>query len=81
MINPMTVYELAKTLDAEQLEKMTKAGIVAASVTRYVFIYEKFVRLLKEGFGTMEAYAEISQTCFTSEENVRKIIRKMQSEI
>ena len=49
--------------------------------SRYVFIYEKFVRLLKEGFGTMEAYAEISQTCFTSEENVRKIIRKMQSEI
>ena len=46
MINPMTVYELAKTLDAEQLEKMTKAGIVAASVTRYVFIYEKFVKII-----------------------------------
>lgn len=76
----MTVYELALTLTPEQRERMTKVGILAASVDRYIYIYELFLEYQARGFSKMESYTEISRKCFTCEENVRKIVQKMQKE-
>lgn len=73
----MTVYELAISMPKEQRRQMTSAGLLFASIERYIYIYELWLSLLCGGMSRMDAYTEISMRCFTSEENVRKIIRKM----
>lgn len=60
---------------------MSEAGILSASVESYMYIYEMFVQFTADGVSVMDAYAEISRKCYTCEENVRKIIRRMQREI
>lgn len=77
----MTVYELAKSLPDETRRLAAKAGILSPSIERYMYIYEQFHEAIGEGLSKMEAYAVLSQKCFTSEENLRKIIRKMSSDI
>lgn len=72
----MTVYELAKTLPSGELGRLTSAGIVGRSIQRQLYIYERYVRLVDGGMAKMQAYTEISEECYTSEENVRKIIQK-----
>ncbi len=74
----MTTYELAKTLEPEQIETLTKAGIVKSNIGRYIYIYELWIELLNKGLSRMEAYDEIGKKCFTCEENVRKIVSYMQ---
>ena len=39
----MTVYELALILSPETRAQMAKAGILSASIDRYIFIYELFL--------------------------------------
>ena len=77
----MTTYELALTLDKEQRARMAEAGILSASIERYICIYEMYLLFLARGLSKMEIYAAISEKCFTCEENVRKIIQKMQKEV
>lgn len=77
----MTTYELAVSLYPEQRAKMAEAGILSASIERYIYIYELYISLQKSGIAKMEIYSHISQKCFTCEENVRKIIQKMQKEV
>lgn len=76
----MTTYELAKTLTHEQVESLTKAGLLKSNVGRYIYIYEMWITLLEDGFSKMLAYEEIGKKCFTCEENVRKIVGYMQKE-
>ncbi len=76
----MTTYELAISLDPEQRAQMAKAGILSASIERYIYIYELYLSLQASGKSKMETYACISEKCFTCEENVRKIIAKMQKQ-
>lgn len=77
----MTTYELAKTLTQAQREAMSQAGILSPNLTRYMFIYEMWMSLIEEGKTKTEAYYEIGQRCFTCEENVRKIVYRMQKEV
>lgn len=60
---------------------MAEAGIYSKSIERYIYIYEMFCSLIDEGKAKMEAYTEVSMRCYTSEENVRKIIRMMSREV
>lgn len=76
----ITVYELAKSMPKEQRRQMAEAGILSPSIERYIYIYEMWLALLAGGMAKMDAYTEISMRCYTSEENVRKIIRKMSKE-
>lgn len=77
----MTVYELAMTIPAERRESLALCGIVGRSLERYIYIYGLYLKKVAEGESRMQAYTDISSECFTSEENVRKIVRKMQQEV
>lgn len=72
-----TVYELAVSMPKEQRRQMVGAGLLSPSIERYIYIYEMWLGLLRDGYPKMDAYTAISMRCYTSEENVRKIIRKM----
>ncbi len=73
----MTIYELAISIPRDKRESLAAAGVLSGSVVRHIYIYEMFMRALRRGAGRMDAYAEVSARCFTSEENVRKIVRRM----
>lgn len=77
----MTAYELAISIPKERRQQMAAAGIYSKSVERYIYIYEMFLRLIDEGKPKMEAYMVTSMRCYTSEDNVRKIIRMMSRDI
>jgi hypothetical protein len=77
----MTVYELATSIPPEQRRMMTDAGILNASTERYIAIFEKFAEFRASGLSKMESYAEVSHSCFTCEENVRKIIKRMEKKV
>lgn len=77
----MTAYELATSVPKERRLQMAEAGIYSKSIERYIYIYEMYVRLIDEGKPKMEAYMEISMRCYTSDENVRKIIKMMSREV
>lgn len=77
----MNTYELALTLEPEQRARMAEAGILSASIERYIYIYELYLLFQARGLSKMETYAAISEKCCTCEENVRKIIQKMQKEV
>lgn len=77
----MTTYELAKTLTPVQREEMSQAGILVPNLSRYMYIYEMWKALIAEGKTKTEAYFEIGQRCYTCEENVRKIVYRMQKEV
>lgn len=77
----MTVYELAKSLPDETRRLASKAGILSPNIERYMYIYELYTEALARGVSKMSAYELVSQKCFTSMENLRKIIRKMSSDV
>lgn len=77
----MTVYQLAKSLPDETRRLAAKAGILSPNIERYMYIYELYSKALEEGLSKMNAYEFVSRKCFTSMENLRKIIRKMSSDV
>lgn len=77
----MTTYELAKSIDEATRKKMVDAGMLPYSLNRHIAIYEQFVRAVSDGMSKMDAYIVIGQKTFTSDENVRKIVAKMQKEV
>lgn len=77
----MNAYELATSVPRERRLQMAEAGIFSKSIERYIYIYEMFQRLIDDGQPKMEAYIEVSMRCYTSEDNVRKIIRMMNREV
>jgi len=77
----MTVYELAVSLPEDTRKMLAKAGVLAPNIERNIYVYELFQRCLKGGMPKMEAYIEVGQKCFISEDNLRKIIRKMSEQL
>lgn len=77
----MTTYELVTSLSGEMRERMITARLLSSSVERDIYLYELYLGALRGGMGKMEAYCYVSQKCFVSEPNLRKIIRKMTREI
>ncbi|MCD8293686.1 MAG: hypothetical protein LUE27_00355 [Clostridia bacterium] len=77
----MTVYELAITLTSEERSRLTEAGLMPRSVERYVYVYEMWRGLVADGTSKMDAYEQVSERCYTCVENVRKIVRRMESQV
>ena len=77
----MKLYELAISVPKDLREKMIQAGIFSKSIGRYIYIYEMYSQLTERGVPKMDAYMAVSIKCFTCEENVRKIIQKMNTEV
>lgn len=77
----MTIYELAVSVPREIRDRMAVAGILCSSIERYIYIYEMFNRSVNNGRSKMDAYAEVSVKCFTCEDNVRKIIQRMNKQV
>lgn len=73
----MTTYELAKSIPADMRKKLSDSGLMPQSVERHLYIYECYAGLIASGLSKMDAYERVSCKCFTSVENVRKIIQKM----
>ena len=76
----MTVYELAKSLGRSRLERLARNGILSSSICRYVYIYEMWAGFVSSGMSKTEAYFETGLRCCTCDENIRKIIYRMQRE-
>lgn len=77
----MTVYELAISLPPEARKMLAKAGILAPNIERNIYVYELFKGCIDAGVPKMEAYLEVGRKCYISEDNLRKIIRKMSEEV
>ncbi|MBQ2796370.1 MAG: hypothetical protein IJF01_01385 [Tidjanibacter sp.] len=77
----MKFYDLAISVPEDLREKMIQAGIFSKSIGRYIYIYEMYTQLTGNGMPKMDAYVAVSAKCFTCEENVRKIIKKMSAEV
>ena len=77
----MTCYELITTLDADQRERMTRAGIIPVQWKRFVLIYELWTELVAKGMNKMDAYGQAGARYYTSEANARRIVARMQSPV
>lgn len=72
-----TLYETAIAIPKEKRKEMAQVGLISPSIERYIVIYELWLELRRGGMRKMDAYTTISERCYTSEDNVRKIIKKM----
>ena len=77
----MTCYELIKTIDEDQRERMTRAGIIPVQWKRFVLIYELWAELVAKGMNKMDAYGQAGARYFTSEANARRIVARMQTPV
>ena len=76
----MTIYELLQTIDTEQLNRLVKAGIITPEWRRSLRIYRYFLEQCKHT-GKMDAYDLTGEKFCMSDENVRKIIRRLKGEV
>lgn len=77
----MTAYELTISIDKDTRTRLAAAGILWRSIERDMHIYERFIALRGEGRSKRDCYMAIGEKTFTSAENVRKIVEKMQKEV
>ena len=77
----VTVYELALTIPRLARDRLAAAGVLSGSLSRHLYIYEMYQGIVCRGVGRMDAYAEVSARCFTSEDNVRKIVYRLSREV
>lgn len=76
----MTTYDLLKTIDPNRLNTLVRVGIIAQEWRRAVHIYDYFQQMCKTT-GRMDAYDLTGQKFYMSDENVRKIVRRLQAEV
>lgn len=76
-----TLYETAIAIPKEKRKEMAQVGLISPSIERYIVIYELWLELRRNGMRKMDAYTTVSERCYTSEENVRKIIKKMGADV
>lgn len=77
----MTCYELITTIDEDQRERMTRAGIIPEQWKRFVLIYELWTELVAKGMNKMDAYGQAGTRYYTSEANARRIVARMQATV
>lgn len=73
----MTTYELIKAIEPSKLNALVRAGIISPEWRRSVLVYDYFIEMCKTT-GRMDAYDLTGQKFYMSDENVRKIVRKLQ---
>lgn len=76
----MTTYELIKTIEQSKLNALVRAGIISPEWRRSVLVYDYFIEMCKTT-GRMDAYDLTGQKFYMSDENVRKIVRKLQVQV
>lgn len=76
-----TAYDIIISIPKEKRKEMARAGLLSPDTERNIYIYELWLSLIAQGVRKMDAYTNISERCYTSEDNVRKIIKKMSAEV
>ena len=76
----MTIYELLQTIEPEQLNRMVRAGIITPEWRRSLRVYNYFTEQCQYT-GKMDAYDLTGQKFYMSDENVRKIIRRLNTAV
>lgn len=76
----MTVYELLLTLEPDNLNRLVRAGIIIHEWQRALRIYEYFQECCTFT-GRMDAYDRTGEKFFMSDENVRRIVRKLSAPV
>lgn len=76
----MTVYELIRKMEPGMLERLVKAGVMTPEWRRSVLIYDYFTVMCGRT-GRMDAYDLTGQKFYMSDENVRKIIRRLSAPV
>jgi hypothetical protein len=75
----MTTYDLLRTIEPTRMNEFVRAGIIAQEWRRSVRVYEYFMECCKKT-GKMDAYDLTGEKFCMSDENVRKIIRRLNAE-
>lgn len=73
----MTTYELIKSIEPGKLNTLVRAGVISPEWRRSIQVYDYFNEMCKTT-GRMDAYDLTGQKYYMSDENVRKIVRKLQ---
>ena len=76
----MTTYDLLKTIEPNQFNEFVRIGIIAPEWKRWMKVYENFREHCKD-MGRMEAYIAAGEKYYTSSDNVRKIVRRMETAV
>lgn len=76
----MTIYELMKSIEPSKLSALVGAGIIPPEWKRAVSVYEHYLKLCST-HGKMDSYDLTGERFFMSDENVRRIVRKMKREV
>ena len=74
----MTTYELLKTIDADKFNLLVRNKILMPEWRRWLKAYEYFTECCKKT-GRMEAYIAAGEKFYISSEQVRRIVRRMET--
>lgn len=77
----MVRYEYLKSLSLKEINALKACGMLKTCFDFYMQVYSEFLKEVEAGHGYMQAYANVSETCFTSEESVRKIVYNLSKNI
>lgn len=77
----MRVIDILRAMDPQRRRALASLGIFPASIERDIQICDLMDGYAEKGLRKLDAYAEIGRRCFTCDENVRKILRRMNAEI
>lgn len=72
----MTIYDLIKSIPQDMLSRLVQAKVIAPEWRRSVQVYDYFQEMCKET-GRMDAYDRTGEKFYMSDENVRRIIRRL----
>lgn len=72
----MTIYELIKSIPQDMLSRLVQAKVITPEWRRSVLVYDYFQEMCKVT-GRMDAYDLTGEKFYMSDENVRRIIRKL----
>lgn len=72
----MNIYELIKSIPQDMLTRLVRAKVITPEWRKSVLVYDYFQQMCKET-GRMDAYDRTGEKFYMSDENVRRIIRKL----
>lgn len=72
----MTIYDLIKSIPQDMLSRLVQAKVITPEWRRSVQVYDYFQEVCKKT-GRMDAYDLTGERFYMSDENVRRIIRKL----
>lgn len=76
----MNTYDLLKTIEPKRFAELVRIGIITPEWKRWKLVYEYFQEC-RAKMGRMEAYIAAGEKYYTSSDNVRKIVRRMEAAV